>query len=83
MDQAGEIHPCKHLVLVHLNIADPAIMYARPDLTDATEECSGWDEIEDKLQSWDGLDELLVIEECTTGPAMAEFQIVYGYFDEE
>ena len=83
MTSTGDINPCKHLALVHLNIADPAIMYALPGLADETSECCDWTEIEEVLSSQEGLDELLVIEELSAAPAMAEFQIVYAYFDDE
>lgn len=83
MDDEGEVSPCKHLVAVHLNIADPAVMYARPDIANKIEDDFGWDEIEDVLGSHQQIEQILVIEECTSGPAMAEFQIAYEYCDED
>ena len=81
-DESGEITHCSHLVLVHLNISDPPIMYARADIKEAVDDCWGWDEVEEQLKSLDPDGNFLILEECTSGPAMGEFQIVFSHFDD-
>ena len=83
MDAEGAVTACDHLLLVHLSIADPAVMYARDDLAVEIDEDRSWDDYEDALKLCEKVGHILILEECTGAPAPAEIQVAFEYTDEE
>lgn len=77
----GQINECSHLVALHLNIAEPPLLYIRQE-NEQIKDADDWDDVEEYLVKTARIENLFLWQESSKDVGMHTLTIAYQFHDD-